>query len=110
MFGFSRDTEFAKELVARLARELPSELMENRRKVLSVNKVTRQLESLYQAAATYQAQSKLGFLRRAVLANTFRWELKNGGYPEDFIDVATEGLVVELSRKRPASDAGDRRK
>ncbi len=100
MFGFSRDTEFARSIVEQLGRELPAGLMETRRKVLSVNKVTRQLEKVYEAAADYQAKNRLGFIRRAALANAFRWELKNSGYPDDFIEVATEGLVVELSRKR----------
>jgi hypothetical protein len=97
-FGPSRDNGFAKELVGRLTKELPPALMETRRKVLSVNKVTRQLEKTFQAAAEYQREHRLGFIRRAFLANGFRWELKNAGYPDDFIDVAVEGLVVELSR------------
>jgi hypothetical protein len=97
-FGFSRDSAFAKDLVARLTKELPPALMETRRKVLSVNKVTRQLEKAFQAAADYQRANRLGFIRRAVLANGFRWELKNSGYPNDFIDVAVEGLVVELTK------------
>jgi hypothetical protein len=101
-FGPSRDSAFARELVTRLTRELPPGLMETRRKVLSVNKVTRQLEKTYQAAVDYQREQRIGFIRRAFLANGFRWELKNSGYPDDFIDVAVEGLVVELSRARKA--------
>jgi hypothetical protein len=102
-FGPSRDSDFAKQLVAQLAKELPPVLMAERRTVLSVNKVTRHLEKTMQAAADYQKQNRLGFIRRAVLVNAFRWGLKNGGYPDDFVDVATEGLVVELSRKRGAT-------
>ncbi|RYF32311.1 MAG: hypothetical protein EOO21_07000 [Comamonadaceae bacterium] len=102
-FGFSRDGAFTKDLVARLTQELPPALMETRRKVLSVNKVTRQLERTFQAAAEYQREHRLGFIRRAFLANGFRWELKNSGYPDDFIDVAVEGLVVELSKPAPAT-------
>jgi len=108
MFGFSRDGDFARSLVQQLVRELPANLIETRRKVLSVNKVTRQLERLYETAAQYQAANRIGMVRRAVLANTFRWELKNHGYPDDFIEVATEGLVVELSRKRGASKGGSK--
>ncbi|MBA2962910.1 MULTISPECIES: hypothetical protein [Ramlibacter] len=97
-FGPSRDNGFAKDLVERLTKELPPTLIETRRKVLSVNKVTRQLEKTFQAAAAYQRENRLGFIRRAFLANGFRWGLKNAGYPDDFIDVAVEGLVVELSK------------
>ena len=97
-FGPSRDSAFAKELAAKLTKELPPALMDERRKVLSVNKVTRQLEKTFEAAAAYQRENRIGFIRRAFLANGFRWELKNLGYPDDFVDVAVEGLVVELSR------------
>lgn len=96
--GISRDSDFAKELVARLTVDLPPRLMGDRRKVLSVNKITRQLEKTFEAAAEYQREHRIGFIRRAFLANGFRWGLKNSGYPDDFIDVATEGLVVELSK------------
>ncbi len=104
-FGPSRDSAFAKDLVARLTKELPPALMDERRKVLSVNKVTRQLEKTFEAAAAYQREHRIGFIRRAFLANGFRWELKSQGYPDDFVDVAVEGLVVELSRARKGKDA-----
>lgn len=103
--GFSRETGFARELVAALSKELPAGLMETRRKALSVNKITRQLERTYQRAVAYQAEHRIGFIRRAALANAFRWELKENGFPDDFIDVATEGLVVELSKARSGGAA-----
>jgi len=99
-FGPSRDSAFAKELVAALVKDLPPRLMDAHRGSVSVNKITRQLEKTYRAAADYQREQRIGFIRRAFLANGFRWELKNSGYPDDFVDVATEGLVVELSRAR----------
>jgi len=99
-FGFARESAFAKELVAALVKHLPPKLMEAHRGTISVNKVTRQLEKTYKDAADYQREHRIGFIRRAVLANGFRWELKNNGYPDDFVNVATEGLVVELSRAR----------
>jgi len=105
-FGPSRDSAFAKELAARLTAELPPALMAERRKVLSVNKVTRQLEKAFETAAAYQRENRIGFIRRAFLANGFRWELKNLGYPDDFIDLAVEGLVVELSRARQRKESG----
>lgn len=95
---FARDKTFAKELVARLIKQLPPESLESRRKVLSVNKITRLLEATYQAAGVYQREQRPGFVRRAVLANAFRWGLNDAGYAQDFVDVAVEGLVIEMSR------------
>jgi hypothetical protein len=105
-FGLSRDGEFATQLVALLVKELPPVLMSERRTVLSVNKVTRQLEKSMQAAVQYQRENRLGFIRRAFLVNGFRWGLKNSGYPDDFVNVATEGLVVELSKATSKRSAG----
>lgn len=90
-------------LVERLTKELPPQLIQNKRKVLSVNKVTRLLETTYLEVAEYKKTNNPGFIRRAILANKFKWALKGKGYPDDFVDVATEGLVVELSRKMVAS-------
>jgi hypothetical protein len=95
---FSEDKAFADQLATQLAQELPPGLMERSSKALSVNKVTRLLERSYQAAAAYQTKRGMGFIRRAVLANSFKWNLRNKGYADDFVDMATEGLVVELSR------------
>lgn len=105
-FGPSRDSAFAKQIVSTLVKELPPKLMQEHRGTMSVNKVTRQLEKTYKAAVDYQREQRLGFIRRAFLANGFRWELKECGYPDDFVSVATEGLVVELSRARKAATTG----
>lgn len=104
MFIHAGQKEFAKRLALQLSKELPPVLLCDRRKVLSVNKVTRLLERTYQAAAAYQQEQHLGFIKRAVLANSFKWELKNVSYPEDFVNMATEGLVVALCKPKTAAE------
>lgn len=93
------EKELAKQLALHIANEIKPKLMRERRQVLSANKISRHLEHIYNIAKEYQREHRLGFTRRAILANSFKWELKAAGYPEDFINVATEGLVVELSKK-----------
>ena len=88
----------AHNLVAGLKKDLPPTLMEKQRKILSVNKITQILEKSYQMAREHQSNQRMGFIKKAVLANSFKWELRNLGYPENFIDMATEGLVIELSK------------
>lgn len=95
-FNFSAEKVLAHDLAIGLQKDLPPMLMEKQRKVLSVNKVTRLLEKTYQVAQDYQKDKKIGFIKRAILANSFKWELKSLGYPDDFIDMATEGLVMIL--------------
>lgn len=98
-FNFHTEKSLAKELSAQISKNLSPKLMSERRQVLSANKISRLLEQTYEIAKAYQADHKLGLIKRAVLANSFRWELKSCGYPEDFIKLATEGLVVELGKR-----------
>lgn len=90
----------AKELAENLVKNLPPKLMAERRHVLSGNKISRLLEHAFDVAKDHQAKNRMGFIKRAVLANTLKWELRSRGYPHDFIEVTTEGLIVELSRKK----------
>jgi hypothetical protein len=99
-FSFAAEKALARELTQRLVKEVPSSLVENKRKLLSVNKVTRLLETSFQMATDFQIQHNIGLIRRAALANAFKWELKENGYPEDFVEMATEGLVVALAKAK----------
>lgn len=100
MFNFDQEKTFASSLVEQLAKDLPPSLLENKRKILSVNKITRLLENTCDACRDYQKENKIGFLKRVILLNTFKWEMKNKGYPDDFIETATESLIVHLTAKK----------
>lgn len=103
-FSNSTEKSLATRLAAELLKELPPQVIEKRLKLLSVNKVTKLLERVYRIAADHQREARIGFIKRAVLANAFKWELKNHNYPEAFIEMATEGLVVAMSKAlRPTS-------
>ena len=96
---------FAAELAVRLEKDVPPGQMLANIGAMSVNRITRMLERTYQAGAEYQKTNGLGMFKRAILANSFKWELKTRGYPDNFVDIATEGLVVELS-KAASGEAG----
>lgn len=99
LFNHDAEKALAKDLSAQIVKNLSPKLMSERRQVLSANKISRLLEQSYEIAKAYQSTHKLGMIKRSVLANSFKWELKSCGYPDDFINVATEGLVVELEKK-----------
>lgn len=99
LFNHNAEKSLAKELSAQIVKNLSPRLMSERRQVLSANKISRLLEQTYGIAKAYQSTHKLSWIKRAVLANSFRWELKSCGYPGDFINLATEGLIVELGKK-----------
>lgn len=105
IFSVKETDEFAKSLAESVVKRYPPALETSEQKKISVNRVTKILEDTFQKAVAYNADRKLGVYKKARLGNTFRWELKDRGYSEKFVEVATEGLIVYLSRK-PSTEAG----
>ena len=62
-------------------------------------KLGKALYSVYSQARDFQRQHRLGVYGKARLANTFKWELKDMGYKDDFVEEATKGLVIEIGKK-----------
>ncbi|MBI5333728.1 MAG: hypothetical protein HZB72_03930 [Burkholderiales bacterium] len=98
MFKFSGDKQFAAELANQMARELAPKLLGEQKRVLSVNKVTKVVERACELAVAYQNEQKMGYLRRVMLANNFRWAAKDRGYGDDFVNLATESLAIALAK------------
>ena len=98
LFRTSAEKELAHSLAEHIAKNIPPKLLDQKRQLLSANKISRTLEQAYARAKDHQKQVQMGFARRAIFANSFKWELQSRGYPKDFVNLATEGLVVELSR------------
>jgi hypothetical protein len=105
IFSFFKSDDidaFAKTLAADIAKRYPPRMDHEREQSgkVSVERVTRILEGAYDKAIEFQKQTSLGLYRKARLLNTFKWSLKELGYTGVFVDLATEGLVVYLSRGR----------
>ena len=99
MFNFQDDKEEACALAHSISTHVSSTLLRENRKLLSVNKITRVLEKAFLQASAYQAQQRMGFVRRSMFAHAFQWALKEQAYPSDFVAMATEGLVVAITPK-----------
>ena len=56
------------------------------------------LDDIYIKAMDFQREHNLGIYGKARLGNTFKWELKEMGYEDGFIDEATKGLLVSLNK------------
>jgi hypothetical protein len=91
--------EFAKSLAQELAKRYPPALDKEGERKLSQKRLTAILEDTYAKAVDFRQQHKLGVYKKARLGNTFRWELQEMGYSEKFVETATEGLVVYITRK-----------
>ena len=91
---------FALDLADQIAKRYPPALDSQPGKRPSVNRLTRITEDACAKAVEFHDQHKLGWLSRARLGNDFRWALAELGYSKEFVDFATEAVVVHTSRKR----------
>ena len=96
--------EFAKTLAEMVAKRYPPTLDQAKEKRVSANRVTKVLEDVLEQAVDYGKKNRLGVYKKARLANAFKWALKELGYSEKFIEVATEGLVVYTTRGTSKKD------
>ena len=100
-FGKSSNAEldeFAKELVSNIVAKLPpgTEPPTGQGKRAERN-LARSLNRVLDSARSWQREKKLGVYGRARVANTFKWELRDQGYDDDFIEEATKALVLALN-------------
>jgi hypothetical protein len=90
---------FAKTLAQDLAKRYPPALDKGTERKISQKRLTKILEDSFSRAIDFRREHKLGVYKKARLGNTFRWELQEMGYSDKFVEVATEGLVVYITRK-----------
>ena len=90
--------EFAKGLAQDIAKRYPPSLDQQAERKVSQKRLTSILEQTYEKAIEYKKSHRLGVYRKARLGNTFRWELTDLGYTKAFVEMATEGLIVYITR------------
>ena len=98
LFSPSKIDEFAKSLAQDIAKRYPPAIANNPQQMVSQKRLTDILEETFAKAAAFQSENRLGWYKKAKLGNEFRWELKEMGYDEKFIEMATEGLIVYVTR------------
>lgn len=103
----SKDVDqFAKSLAIDISKRYPPSLDQSKEKKISQNRIAKVLEDAYRKAMAFDSERRLGVYKKARLGNTFRWELTELGYSKPFVEMATEGLVVYITRKPDAAAAG----
>ena len=106
MFSFFRSPknseikQFAIDLASQLAKRYPPALDSQPGKRPSVNRLTRITEDACIKAVNFHSTNSLGWFSKARLGNDFRWALTELGYTKEFVDFATEAVVIHISRKR----------
>jgi hypothetical protein len=94
--------QFAKSLAVEISKRYPPSLDKAKEKKISQNRISRVLEDAYNKAVEFKSDKQMGVYRKARLGNTFRWELNELGYSKPFVEMATEGLIVYITRKAPS--------
>jgi hypothetical protein len=91
--------EFSRELARQLANRFPIESAHALSDKKRDKKLGRALNHVYKQARDYCNDGRLGIYGTARLGNGFKWELKEMGYQEDFIEEATKGLILNVRKK-----------
>lgn len=102
LFARADVSEFATELAQNIAKRYPPALDMDPGKRPSVNRLTRIMEDTCAKAVEFRQTHHLGWLGKARLGNAFRWELVELGYRKEFVDFATEAVIVHLSKAAKA--------
>lgn len=105
IFSRAPVSEFAKELVSKLIKRYPPTADQQANKKPSVNRLTRIVEEALKAAIEFKNTHNLGWLGKSKLANEFRWALTEAGYTKEFVDFATEAMVIYLNQKTISKSA-----
>jgi len=87
-------TSLAQDLMSRYEVGSESTALSKKEK----RKLGAALDNIYIKAMDFQREHNLGIYGKARLGNTFKWELKEMGYEDGFIDEATKGLLVSLNK------------
>ena len=60
-------------------------------------RLARAIDEAFTRAAAYQRERRLGMYGKAKLGTAFKLELKQTGYPEEFVDSLTRELLFKMS-------------
>lgn len=101
IFGFLSFAEvdsFAKTMAALITERYPPVIANNPEHPVPPQRVSEILDFTFSGACRFQQENQLGRLGRAKLASALKWELRELGYEEGFVGLATERLLQQLTR------------
>ena len=89
----------AQSLAADIARHYPAEIANIPEPMVSQQRRSEILENIFLRARQFNMGSRLGVLARIRLAGALKWQLKEMGYDEKFIDTAMEHLIASITNE-----------
>ena len=103
LFSPGKVDDFARELAQDVARRYPPAIANNPGRSIPKQRLTAILEETFSGAHRFNRENRLGIFRKAKLGNAFQWLLKEMGYDESFVQMATKALLVSLTRQPPGT-------
>lgn len=91
---------FAQQLADDLAKRYGPELECDTTKKRNPQRLTKAFDSTFNRAIKFQQEHKLGIYGKARLSNAFKWQLKELGYPDEFVDLATSAMTKFIGSQR----------
>jgi len=98
LFSPSGSHALVQNVAQRITARYPPVVANNPERTVSQTRVEEILEDTFAGALQHQRKSRVGFLARARLRSAFRWELREIGYEEKFIDFAAGKFIEQLTR------------
>jgi hypothetical protein len=93
---------FARALAQDLSGRLPLPAMASG-KPLAPARISATREAIAARAVAFARKHKVNWYKKAHLTNTFKWELREAGYDDKFVNSWTYDVAVFLSSKQSKS-------
>ena len=100
LFSAKHIQTLAQSLAADIASRYPAEIANSPEAMVSQQRRSEILENIFLRARQFNLGSRLGVLARIRLAGGLKWQLKEMGYDEKFIDTAMEYLIASVTNDR----------
>jgi len=92
--------ELAQSLAEEISRRYPSAIANSPEPLVSPGRRAEILERVFHQARQFSQERRLGLIGRMRLGSALRWQLKEMGYDEKFIDLAAEHLATSVTHQR----------
>lgn len=90
---------FSRKLAREFASRYPVEMATKAPDKKSEKKLGRTLNHIYREAKEFRQERGLGVYGTARLGNGFKWELKEMGYRNEFVEETTKALILTVRGK-----------
>ena len=102
IFGFFSPDKvhaFAKSLAQRLTTRYPPVIANNSEPPVSQKRIAEIIHEAFATVPQFHQEAPLGLLGRAKLRSAFKWELREIGYDDKFVDLVAQKHSEQLAHR-----------